>query len=96
MDELLNEIYHIVEENLDPAFRADPQYKCCSDKVERLWDQIAANLGQGGNTRLNDFMNAWADEDDFWRRPCSDKHWCWASLWAGWRVNRPFDWPCGR
>lgn len=68
MDELLNEIYHIVEENLDPAFRADPQYKCCSDKVERLWDQIAADLGQGGNTRLNDFMNAWADEDDFWRQ----------------------------
>lgn len=47
MDELLNEIYHIVEENLDSAFRADPQYKCCSDKVERLWDQIAADLGQG-------------------------------------------------
>lgn len=67
MDELLNEIYHIVEENLDSAFQADPQYKRCSDKVEQLWDQIAADLGQGGNARLNDFMNAWADEDDFWR-----------------------------
>lgn len=68
MNDLLEEIYHIVEENLDSAFQADPQYKRRSDKVEQLWDQIAADLGQGGNARLNDFMNAWADEDDFWRQ----------------------------
>lgn len=47
MDKLLKEIYYIIEENLDPAFRADPQYKRCSDEAERFWDQIAADLGQG-------------------------------------------------
>lgn len=68
MNDLIEEIYHIVEENLDSAFRVDPRYKRCRDKTERLWDQIAADLGQEGNARLNDFTNALTDEDGFWRR----------------------------
>lgn len=67
MDKLLKELYYMLEENVDRDFERDPEYKRCAEEADKLWDAIAADLGTGGNARLNDLVNAQAKEDQFWR-----------------------------
>lgn len=68
MNNALEEIYYTIEENLNPDFLEDPEYKRRSRGADQLWEQLAADLGKDGSARLSEFADARADKDEFWRR----------------------------
>ena len=67
MDKLIDQLYYMVQETTPLTYRTDPEYKRLSDETDRLWAEIAADLGQGGNARLNALANAQAEEERPWR-----------------------------
>lgn len=67
MNTWLKELYYYLQENLEPDFLRDPEFLARQEESARLWDAIAADLGEGGTRRLNDLLNAELGEEEFWQ-----------------------------
>lgn len=67
MNTLLKEVYHYLQENTEPDFLNDPEYNRCRNESAQIWDAIAADLGDGGNGRLDDLLSAEQGKEEFWR-----------------------------
>ena len=67
MTEIIKELYYYLQENTEADFLKDPEYLRQAKEADRLWDAIAADLGEGGNGRLNELINAEYGKDNFWQ-----------------------------
>ena len=67
MNEIIKELYYYLQENTKPDFLQDPEYLRQVKEADRLWDAIAADLGEGGNGRLNELSTAESAREDFWQ-----------------------------
>lgn len=67
MNEVIKELYYYLQENIEPDFLKDPEYLQQVKEADRLWDAIAADLGEGGNGRLNDLISAEYGKEGFWQ-----------------------------
>lgn len=66
MPDLIQRLYFLTQENLQPTFRKDPGYQRARAEAAKLWDEIAAALGPEGPARLEALMGAEAEADEFW------------------------------
>ena len=67
MSDFIKELCFLLEENLQPTFFRDPNYLRARAEATRLWDEIAAQLGPEGQTRLDALMGAETEMDEFWK-----------------------------
>lgn len=67
MNKVIKELYYYLQENTKPDFLQDPEYLQQVKEADRLWDTIAADLGEGGNGRLNELVNAEYGKEGFWQ-----------------------------
>lgn len=66
MTDLIEQIYLYLQENLNPDFEGDPEYRRLQEKDTKLTDALAAELGEGGKQRLEELWSVQGDLDHFW------------------------------
>lgn len=67
MNKIIKELYYHLQENIEPDFLKDPEFLRQKEESDRLWDAIAADLGEGGSGRLDDLMGAEHGVEGFWQ-----------------------------
>lgn len=67
MNEIIKELYYYLQESTAPDFLHKPEFVRCKNESTRLWDALAAELGEEGAARLDALFGAEQEKEEFWR-----------------------------